>query len=126
LADSVPLLQLGLVGPEGDVIAARTFADRLLGSVAGPQDRRDARILLTAVCLFLTTETGPAPTAADLVHTLETLEDLADLVGGNPQQFLDYARAEWLGWAPAERRLALGLARSAATRASNEKCVKPA
>ena len=51
---------LGLRVAGGDVVVARAFADRFLAPVAGLCDRRDARLLTTAICLHLDSGNGMA------------------------------------------------------------------
>lgn len=117
------LHDLGLVCPEGDVLSTRAFAERLLGPVANGRDARDARLLLTALCLHLLSIGGPSATVVELLTWLEAgrgrLEAFA-MLGKSPMQLLVFAHAEWINLAPNARSLAVDLCLSAATLASSQ------
>jgi hypothetical protein len=110
------LFDLGLSGPEGDAACARAFAESLLIRAAPGQDRRDARLLLTVVCLHLQSRNGPDPTVADLMEWLgagSTGEVLTTL-RGEPLSLTEYAVSELGGLAADHQSLALEMALAAA------------
>lgn len=123
MASPASLHDLGLVCPEGDVLSARTFAERLLRPVANGRETHDARLLLTALCLHLMSAGGPGATVFELLTWLEAgrsrLEAFATL-GSSPMQLLVFAHAEWLSLAPNARSLAVDLCLSAAKLASSQ------
>ena len=113
---SQSLFDLGLSGPEGDAATARAFAESLLIRVAPGQDRRDARLLLTAVCLHLQGRNGPDATVSDLVEWLgarDRRDVLAKLHGG-PLSLTDYAVNELGSLSEAQQSAAFELACTAA------------
>ena len=113
---SPSLFDLGLSGAEGDAATARTFAESLLIRVADGQDCRDARLLLTAVCLHLQSLSGPDATVSDLVEWLGARgcgEVLAKLHGG-PLSLTDYAVSELCSLTEAQQSEAVDLACTAA------------
>lgn len=110
------LFDLGLSGPEGDAATARAFAESLLRRVAPDQDRRDARLLLTAVCLHLQSRSGPDATVSDLVDCLGARGRggvLAKLHEG-PLSLTDYAVEELGSLTEAKQSAAVELVRAAA------------
>jgi hypothetical protein len=115
---SPSLFDLGLSGPEGDAAAARAFAESLLICVAPGQDRRDARLLLTAVCLHLQSRNGPDPTLVDLVDWLSAAGggggDILAKLRGEPLSLSEYAVSELGSLAASQQSLALEMALSAA------------
>jgi hypothetical protein len=117
LPSAASLVDLGLTSVEGDAVAARDFADALLRSVAPDVDRRDARLLLTALCLHLLHLNGPLPKVSELLDWLgaarlrpQALEVLRD----SPMQLVAYTYAEVLSLAPEARSLAVDLCIAAA------------
>jgi hypothetical protein len=65
LASYNPLIELANAA-EGDVAAAHACACQLLAEVASTSDGRDARLLLTSVCIHLHTHGAPDLTPSDL------------------------------------------------------------
>ena len=113
---SQSLFDLGLSGPEGDAATARAFAESLLIRVAPGQDRRDARLLLTVVCLHLQSRSGPDATVSDLVEWLgarDRRDVLAKLHGG-PLSLTDYAVNELGSLTDPQQSSAIELASAAA------------
>ena len=113
---SLSLFDLGLTGPEGDAATARAFAERLLIPAAADQDRRDARLLLTVVCLHLQSRNGPDATLADLVEWLsaDRRGEVFAMLREGPLSLTEYAVNE-LGSLAAERQsLAMEMALTAA------------
>jgi hypothetical protein len=110
------LFDLGLSGPEGDAAAARAFAEGLLICVAPGQDRRDARLLLTAACLHLQSWNGPDATLADLVEWLGVCDsgDVLARLRNQPPSLTEYAVSELGSLGAGEQSLALEMALSAA------------
>jgi hypothetical protein len=112
---STSLFDLGLSGPEGDAAAARAFAESLLIRVAPGQDRRDARLLLTAACLHLQSWNGPDATLADLVEWLGACDpgDVLARLRNQPPSLTEYAVDELGSFAADQQGLALEMALSA-------------
>jgi hypothetical protein len=101
----VDLLEAGL----GDVLAARDFAETALAQVA-PAVRRDARLLLTAACLYLQSCPWKAPTVDDLLELLVALSSGASSTEAfcrSPMQFVQFAGVELDALDPAMRLAAL-------------------
>jgi hypothetical protein len=113
---SPTLFDLGLSGPEGDAATARVFAESLLIRVAPTQDRRDARLLLTAVCLHLQSRKGPDPTLADLVDWLDAggYGEVFAKLRGEPLSLTEYAVSELGSLAAEQQSLAVEMAVCAA------------
>jgi hypothetical protein len=113
---SPSLFDLGLSGPEGDAAAARAFAEGLLICVAPGQDRRDARLLLTAACLHLQSWNGPDATLADLVEWLGACDsgDVLARLRNQPPSLTEYAVSELGSLGAGQQSLALEMALSAA------------
>jgi hypothetical protein len=113
---SPSLFDLGLSGPEGDAAAARAFAEGLLICVAPGQDRRDARLLLTAACLHLQSWNGPDATLADLVEWLGACDrvDVLARLRNQPPSLTEYAVSELGSLAAGQQSLALEMALTAA------------
>jgi hypothetical protein len=113
---SPSLFDLGLSGPEGDAASARAFAESLLIRVAPGQDRRDARLLLTAVCLHLQSRNGPDATLGDLVEWLGPggCEDVLVKLRGEPLSLTDYVVNELGSLAGEQQSLAVEMALNAA------------
>jgi hypothetical protein len=110
------LFDLGLSGPEGDAACARAFAESLLICVTPGQDRRDARLLLTVVCLHLQSRNGPDATLADLVEWLGARgrEEVFAKLRGEPLSLTEYAVIELGSLAPEQQGLAVEMALAAA------------
>jgi hypothetical protein len=110
------LFDLGLSGPEGDAASARAFAESLLIRVAPGQDRRDARLLLTVVCLHLQSRNGPDATLGDLVEWLGPggCEDVLVKLRGEPLSLTDYVVNELGSLAGEQQSLAVEMALNAA------------
>jgi hypothetical protein len=114
LPSEASLVDLGLDCPEGDAVAARGFADRLLQPVAHGRDLRDARLLLTSVCLYLTSLEGPSATVGDLICWFEAGQSRWGSLRDSPMQLLSFAYIELLNLGPASQSLALDLCLAAA------------
>jgi hypothetical protein len=112
---SPSLFDLGLSGPEGDAVTARSFSEKLLIRVAAGQDRRDARLLLTAVCLHLQSGLGPDATLADLVACLGRCgrSGLLATLSGDPLSLSEYAVCELGSISAGQLNLAREMALSA-------------
>jgi len=84
--------------------------------VAPDQDRRDARLLLTAVCLHLQSRSGPDATVSDLVECLGAGGYGAVLakLHGAPLSLTDYAFEELGSLTEAQQSAAAELASAAA------------
>ena len=83
--------------PCGDVSGAYRFAAWILKGVAPLGDLFAARLILTAVCVHLSSGNGPEPTLADLLNSLANLSTQSPpfpefLRSG--VQFLNYAALE--------------------------------
>jgi hypothetical protein len=111
-----PLVELINSGA-GDVLAARGCAEALL-KAQGVSDPfyRDARLIMTAVCLQLQSGQSRSPTLSALAALLTDLVAANDghfRLRSSPMQFLQFAAAEIDSLAPEVRRRALGLCRRA-------------
>ena len=113
---SPSLFDLGLSGPEGDAATARAFAEGLLIRVAPDQDRRDARLLLTAVCLHLQSRSGPDATVSDLLECLDARSrgDVLAKLHDGPLSLTDYALEELGSLTEAQQSAAVELVSAAA------------
>ena len=113
---SPTLFDIGLSGPDGDAATARAFAEGLLIRVAPDQDRRDARLLLTAVCLHLQSRNGPDATIVDLVEWLGARDrnDVLAKLDGGPLSLTDYAVIELGSLTDPQQSSAIELASAAA------------
>lgn len=103
---------LGLSVACGDVVAARALAENLLAPLSSPRRRRDARLLLMAICLHLDSANGPEPQMEDVVRVLKaTARSLSALnsLAESPIEFLRYAWAELQGLESEELHLAISL-----------------
>jgi hypothetical protein len=97
----------------GDVLAARSAAEALLRR-GGLRTQADARILLTAVILDLTSRADRAPASNDVRQRLLALT----APGGHdfthsPVQFLRFAHAEWTGLSERRRSRVVSICLSA-------------
>jgi hypothetical protein len=116
LEQAGPLVELANCGA-GDVLAARTCADALLESQSFSDPvYRDARLIMTAVCLQLQSRSRRSPTLpalAALLSDLETEKAGSSRLRNSPMQFLQFAAAEIDSLEPEIRRRALELCLSA-------------
>ena len=81
---------------EGDVAAAHACARQLLAGLGSTSDGRDARLLLTSVCLHLHTHGAANLTASDLVSFLggQGPEEILAILRDNPLSLTEYAVIE--------------------------------
>ena len=101
---------------EGDVAAAHACASQLLALAGSTQDGRDARLLLTSVCLHLHTHGAADLTASDLVDFLggQQPEKILATLRDNPLSLTEYAVIELSALSTPQQSLAVSLAFSAA------------
>jgi hypothetical protein len=103
----------------GDVAGAYRFAASILMGALPPRDLFAARLVLTAVCLHLSSGNGPEPTLGDL---LNSLVDLSKRPAPFPEflksgvQFLNYAALEIAALDAASRAEAFRLSLDAVDR----------
>ena len=101
---------------EGDVAAAHACACELLAGAASTSNRRDARLLLTSVCLHLHTHGAADLTASDLVRFLggQCLEEIFAILRDNPLSMTEYAVIELGALSKPQQSAAVSLAIGAA------------
>ena len=101
---------------EGDVAAAYTCASQLLALTGSTRDRRDARLLLTSVCLHLHTHGSAELTASDLVDFLGAPgpEEILAILRHNPLSLTEYAVIELSALSTPQQSSAVSLALAAA------------
>jgi len=119
------LFYLYLQGPSGDVVSSRTCAKAMLGALDAPSEvRRDARLILTAACLFLHGRTGPKPGLSDVISLLEQLgpgQHGRGVLAASPMQFLRFVDAELAELGATCRAAAIDLCFRALRRCTPEK-----
>ena len=101
---------------EGDVAAAYACACELLAGAASTNNRRDARLLLTSVCLHLHTHGAADLTASDLVKFLggRRLEEIFAILRDNPLSLTEYAVIELGALSKPQQSAAVSTAHGAA------------
>ena len=101
---------------EGDVAAAHACACQLLAGAGSMSVGRDARLLLTSVCLHLHTHGAADLTASDLVRFLsgQGLEKIFAILQDNPLSLTEYAIIELGALSTAQQSSAVSLALAAA------------
>ena len=101
---------------EGDVAAAHACASQLLALAGSTRDGRDARLLLTSVCLHLHTHGAADLTASDLVDFLggQKPEQILAILRDNPLSLTEYAVIELSALSTRQQSSAVSLALLAA------------
>ena len=115
MATHNPLSELAKAA-EGDVAAAHACACQLLAGAGSTSDGRDARLLLTSVCLHLHTHGAADLTASDLVRFLggRRLEEIIAILRDNPLSLTKYAVIELGALSKPQQNAAVSLALGAA------------
>lgn len=115
MATHDPLSKLASAA-EGDVAAAHACASQLLALAGSTRDGRDARLLLTSVCLHLHTHGAADLTATDLVEFLggQEPERMLGILRDNPLSLTEYAVIELSGLSTPQQSLAISMALAAA------------
>lgn len=100
---------------EGDVAAAYACACQLLARAGSKGVGRDARLLLTAICLRLHSHGGAALTAEDLIRFLggQSVREMLAALRDAPLSLTEYAVIELGALTPAQQSVAVSLALSA-------------
>lgn len=98
--DPKPLAATRIILPGGDLMSARACAEQILSALGSPRLCAGAALLiLTAVCLHLTSGLGPDPTLDDVRLFLERLTDGSASAwrswSSSRLQFLQYVAAEF-------------------------------
>ena len=103
---------------EGDVAAAHACACQLLAGVGSKGAGRDARLLLTAICLRLHSHGGAPLTAKDLIRFLggQSVKAILAALRDAPLSLTEYAVIELGALSPAQQSVAVSLALDAAER----------
>ena len=101
---------------EGDVAAAHACATQLLALAGSTRNGRDARLLLTSVCLHLHNHGAADLTASDLVDFLggQGPEAILAILRDSPLSLTEYAVIELSALSTPQQSLSVSLALAAA------------
>ena len=122
--DEVPAFNFAI----GDARAARAFAESALGAVSRRGDRRNARLLLTAMILHLDAQNGPEPSLQEVAESLAKIGERREALIAlhqSPAQLVRYAADELASLSPLALRLAVADGLRALTRCEQQNGRKP-